>query len=90
MRFLFAGVTLGVQEKGGGIVLEPEDGDKGIIARITFVYDSVNMDVLASHLEGKIPEKKFQECLAAGKEASLRIFAFYRETIRRKFTKELS
>ena len=88
MRFLFAGVTLGVLENGDGILLEPAMTDS-CSAKLTFVLDSVEQSILASHLEGKCAEKKFQECLATAKEASLRIFDFYRDSVRRKFSKDL-
>ena len=87
MRYLFAAVTIGVTGDGG-LVLEPSSS-QSCLAKMTFVFDSVAQDILASQLEGKCSEKKFQECLAAGREASLRVFEFYREMVRKKFSKEL-
>jgi ribonuclease PH len=46
---------------------------------------------LATHVEaGSCSEQKFQECLKSAQKASESIFKFYRETVERKFSKELA
>jgi hypothetical protein len=46
---------------------------------------------LATHVEaGSCSEQKFQECLKSAQKASEFIFKFYRETVERKFSKELA
>ena len=44
----------------------------------------------ASHVEGRCSEAKYQECLGAAACAVDKIFDFYRECVRRKFSKEFS
>jgi exosome complex component RRP46 len=91
MKFLFAAVTC-VLDKDGNVVL---DADKRAESRaacvVTFVFDSAKKDILASHvLGGRCSEKKFQECLGVAISAADKIFDFYRECVKRKFSKEFS
>ncbi len=58
---------------------------------ILFVFESRKFDLLATHVEyGSCSEQKFQECLKSAQKASETIFKFYRETVERKFSKEIA
>ncbi len=95
MRSLFAAVTVAVikSEEGGEtmiLVVDPTlKEQRSAEACVTLAFDSVNGEILASHLEGRCSERQFQECLAAAKEASRTVFDFYRECLTKKFSKEL-
>ena len=39
---------------------------------------------------GKCSEAKFQECMGKARKASANMFDFYREVIKKKFSKEFS
>lgn len=54
-----------------------------------FVFESRNQDVIATHIQsGKCSEANFQECLGLARKSSASIFTFYREIIKKKFSKE--
>lgn len=56
---------------------------------IVFVFESRNQDIIASHIQsGKCSEANFQECLGLARKSSISIFDFYREIIKKKFSKE--
>ncbi|TRY79335.1 hypothetical protein TCAL_06602 [Tigriopus californicus] len=89
MRCLFASVEV-TRTEDGIILLDPSQKQATkAVAKATFVFESVNQDVLASHLEGRWSEKAFQAGLQAALDGSKAIFQFYRETVKRKFSKEL-
>ena len=48
------------------------------------------MDLKASHVEGRCSEAKFQECLGVASNAVDKVFDFYRECVKRKFSKEFA
>ena len=91
MRHLFAGVTVAIMQDAR-VVVDPSSKNRGgkPTATITFVFESTNLDVAVMHMNGKCSEKKFQECLGVAKDSSKAVFNFYRESIRKKFSKELA
>lgn len=96
MSRLFAAVTIAaVQEKENGEFKVVIDPTAKVLRKsfqscvIVFVFESRNQDVLASHIQsGKCSEGKFQECLGAARKASKELFEFYRQVIKKKFSKE--
>ena len=96
MNFLFAAITVGViKDSSDGdwrIVIDPTSkvirkADESCL--IVFVFDSRNRDIIASHIQsGKCSEAKFQESLGMARKASASMFDFYRDVIRKKFSKE--
>ena len=96
MKCLFAAVTSAVLNDGKeNISIVAVDPDSVRLRRaadveacVTFVFESRNKDILATHVTGKCTEEKFQECLSASKTASDKIFHFYREVVERKFSKD--
>ena len=92
MSCLFAAVTIAVLENEQ-IILDPGmkilKKGQAMACVIVFVFESRNQDIIASHIEqGKINEARFQECLGIARKASKAIFEFYREVIKKKFSKE--
>ena len=61
---------------------------KTVEAVVTLVFESRNKDILASHINGKCSEEIFHECLSNAKNASDKIFQFYRDVVQKKFSKE--
>ncbi len=93
MKCLFAAITVAVIDSTE-IVLDP-DAKKLRKAKescvMVFVFDSKNRDILASHVHsGHCSEAKFQESLGCARKASASMFDFYREVIRKKFSKEIN
>ena len=96
MKCLFAGVTCAVltdgKETKSIVAVDPDTVRLrrafDVEACVTFVFESRNKDILATHVTGKCSEEKFQECLSAAKTASDKIFQFYREVVERKFSKD--
>ena len=90
MKHLFAGVCCCV-DSSGSITVDPTKKQiSKSEASITFVFDSRNRDVLATHMEGRCSEENFKKCLALSKEAVDSVFTFYRESVKRKFSKEFA
>jgi exosome complex component RRP46 len=96
MTCLFAAVTVAVikdtEMDQAKIVIDPDAKRlrKAFEACVlVFAFESRNKDVLATHIQsGKCSEAKFQECLGTARKASSAIFDFYREVIKKKFSKE--
>ena len=72
MKCLFAGVTCAVltdgQETKSVVAVDPDTVRLrrafDVEACVTFVFESRNKDILATHVTGKCSEEKFQECLS--------------------------
>ena len=96
MKYVFAGVTCAVLKDDKAnkplIALDPDSvrlrRAAEVEASVTFVFESRNKDILASHVTGKCSEEIFQECLSTSKNASDTIFQFYRGIVEKKFSKE--
>lgn len=89
MRFLFASVTAAIIENKVVLDASKREAAKAD-AVLTFVFESTKKDILSSHVEGRCSEAKFQECLGAATCAVDKVFDFYRECVRRKFSKEFA
>ena len=94
MKYVFAGITCSVikDKEKTVIALDPDfvrlrRADK-IEATVTFVFESRKKDILASHITGKCSEEIYHECLTTSKNASDKVFQFYRDVIEKKFSKE--
>ena len=96
MSCLFAAITVAVIKDSNDdqrkIVLDPslktlrKSTDSCVIV---FVFESRKQEIVATHVQsGKCSEAKFQECLGMARKASLPIFEFYRQVIKKKFSKE--
>jgi ribonuclease PH len=97
MSCLFAAITIAVIKDSTTdlehrIVLDPslktlrKAADSCVMV---FVFESRKQEIVATHVQsGKCSEAKFQECLGMARKACLPIFEFYREVIKKKFSKE--
>ena len=56
---------------------------------MTFAFDNRKHELVLSHCEGRVSHKVFQESLRLCQTASHVIFDFYRNSILKKFSKEL-
>ena len=98
MSRLFSAVSIGLIKDSSNddskIVIDPtakmiRKAEESCL--MTFVFESRNREVIATHMEhGKINEAKFQECLGTARKASSNMFEFYREVVKKKFSKEFS
>ncbi len=88
MRALFAAVAVSVT--GDVVKVDPDKKESlNSDAVITVVFESANLDILATHVEGRCSETKFQECLSAAKQATKAVFKLYKESFTKKFSKDL-
>ena len=97
MSSLFAAITIAVikdseSSEESRIVLDPcsktlrKAAEKCVLV---YVFESRQMNVIATHVQmGKCSEAKFQECLGMARKATSALFDFYREIIKKKFSKE--
>jgi len=95
LKFLVASVTVALM-KDDTIICDPTQKQFGKKkAHMTFVFSSrqSNEDspsLVSTYVEGRVSPEKLQECLVAAHISSQEIFKFYRSSIARKFSKELS
>ena len=98
MKCLFAAVSIAIikdtEQSVDRIVLDPtaktlRKAQESCL--ITLVFESRNREIIATHMEhGKCSEAKYQECMGTARKASAKMFEFYREVIKKKFSKEFS
>eukprot|EP00095_Tigriopus_kingsejongensis_P008501 snap_masked-scaffold18_size714446-processed-gene-6.27 protein:Tk08501 transcript:snap_masked-scaffold18_size714446-processed-gene-6.27-mRNA-1 annotation:"exosome complex component rrp46" len=90
MRCLFAAVQV-ARDPAGRLLVDPcRKQLRTATASATFVFESVQSDVLATHLEGRWPEQAFQEGLQLASAGAQHLFQFYRDTVQRKYSKDLA
>ncbi|TFJ99427.1 macrophage-stimulating protein receptor [Platysternon megacephalum] len=87
MKSLFCGVTCTL-DATGAIGLDPTaKQEKEARAVLTFAISSVERQVLMSTTKGTCSVEELQQCIAAAQRASGTIFQFYRDSVRRKYSK---
>ena len=86
MKYLFAAVDCGVRSNGD-IVVGLDDKQDDIVGDVMYVFDSKNGGVLASESHGTISSQQLQTALAIAKDVSAKLFDFYRNAIKKKFSK---
>ena len=81
----------------GDIVTDPtlKQIKSGSSAQVTFVFSNrqeseEEPSIVSAYTEGRLKPAKLQECLSAAHLASQKIFQFYRSSIARKFSKDIS
>lgn len=86
MKMLLAGVHCVIDESGE-LILDPDQSqcEKGQ-ASLTFVFDSIEKNTIATHTTGRFTIDQYNDALTQCKQASATIFQFYRDAIR-KFNK---
>ena len=97
LKFLIASVTVIVMKDTGEIVTDPtlKQIKSGSSAQVTFVFSNrqeseEEPSIVSAYTEGRLRPAKLQECLSAAHLASQKIFQFYRSSIARKFSKDIS
>ncbi|OCT68051.1 exosome complex component RRP46 isoform X2 [Xenopus laevis] len=87
MRSLFCGVTCAL-DNDGNITLDPNDRQqKESRAVLTFAIESTERKVLMTSSRGLYSAAELQQCIAAAQLASEKLFQFYRDFIRRRYSK---
>jgi len=89
LSFLLAAVTVAVTADGELLVDPTLKQAKKASAEAMFVFSSREEGAVSSVVDGKLGHDQLQQALTAARLASKAIFEFYRETIRRKFSKEI-
>ncbi|XP_061299134.1 exosome complex component RRP46-like [Pezoporus flaviventris] len=84
---LFCGVACALLPDGS-LVLDPSSQqEKEARAVLTFAIDSVEKKVLMASTKGSCSMEEMQQCIAAAQSAADTIFQFYRDSIRRRYSK---
>ncbi|XP_074648923.1 exosome complex component RRP46-like [Tubulanus polymorphus] len=74
-------------DQDGRLHLDPTlDVESNAVASMTFVFDSVDFDVVSVHTDGCFTNEQFQSCLTACKEASKTVFQFFRDSVTKKLS----
>ncbi|XP_067000732.1 exosome complex component RRP46 [Anabrus simplex] len=83
MKFLVAAVSC-MFDKDDNIVLDPSNKELvNSVASLTFVFDNVKKDIVASHTNGSFTHAQYNEGLLKCRKASEQIFIFYRDLVRK-------
>ncbi|XP_075892770.1 exosome complex component RRP46 [Nelusetta ayraudi] len=89
MNCLFCGVTCAI-DKDGEIITDPTAAqEKESRALMTFAIDSTEQRVMMSSTKGSFSVLELQQCIAVSRKASEKIFQFYRDSVRRRYSKML-
>jgi len=95
LKFLIASVTVVIMADGD-IVCDPSQKqvDRSV-ARAMFTFSSKpaangSPIIVSTIVSGKVSPDQLQQCLTAAHTASSQVFKFFRETVARKFSKEIS
>ncbi|NXI11482.1 EXOS5 protein, partial [Irena cyanogastra] len=84
---LFCGVTCALQPDGT-ILLDPTARqEQEARAVLTFAIASSDRKVLMATTKGSCSVEEMQQCLAAAQRAASTIFQFYRDSVRRRYSK---
>ncbi|XP_034024472.1 exosome complex component RRP46 [Thalassophryne amazonica] len=89
MRCLFCGVTCAIHTDGEIIIDPTAPQEKESRALMTFAIDSTHQGVMMSSTKGSFTELELQKCVAISQKASEKIFQFYRDSVRRRYSKML-
>lgn len=83
MKSLLAGVHCAIT-KDNELVLDPDQlVCEHAIANLTFVFESVQRNVVAAHTTGRFTIGQYNDAVIKCRHASDIIFKFYREAIRK-------
>ncbi|KAI3354033.1 hypothetical protein L3Q82_018591, partial [Scortum barcoo] len=89
MSCLFCGVTCAI-DTDGQIITDPTAAqEKESRALMTFAIDSKERRVMMSSTKGSFSVHEMQQCIAVSQKASEKIFQFYRDSVRRRYSKTL-
>lgn len=83
MKFLFAAVHC-IITAAGEIVVDPSIKEMvDVSAQLTFVFDSVDKNIIASLTEGSFGPEKFHESISKCRRGSDHIFSYYRDAVKK-------
>lgn len=89
MSCLFCGVTCAINTEGQ-IIMDPTAAqEKESRALLTFAIDSTEHRVMMSTTKGSFSVHELQQCIAVSQKASDKIFQFYRDSVRQRYSKTL-
>uniref|UniRef100_A0A3B3XSG9 Exosome complex component RRP46 n=2 Tax=Poecilia TaxID=8080 RepID=A0A3B3XSG9_9TELE len=89
MSCLFCGVTCAISADGEIITDPTAAQEKESRALMTFAIDSKERRVMMSSTKGSFSVHELQQCVAVSQKASEKIFQFYRDSVRRRYSKNL-
>ncbi|KAK3090356.1 hypothetical protein FSP39_011141 [Pinctada imbricata] len=90
MKFLVAAVSC-IIDNDGNIVLDPNrKQEKTARSSLTFVFDNKDKKIVTINAKGDYRIEELNRCLALCKEASVAIFDFYRESMKKKLSKSMN
>ncbi|XP_061576442.1 exosome complex component RRP46 [Cololabis saira] len=89
MSCLFCGVTCAIGPDGQIITDPTAAQEKESRALMTFAIDSKARRVMMSSTRGSFSVHELQQCVAVSQSASEKIFQFYRDSVRRRYSKSL-
>ncbi|XP_063061455.1 exosome complex component RRP46 [Engraulis encrasicolus] len=87
MSCLFCGITCVISSEGQIITDPTSQQEKESRAQMTFAIDSIEKRVMMTSTKGAISVQELQEAIALSQRASERIFQFYRDSVRRRYSK---
>ncbi|KAG5837589.1 exosome complex component RRP46 [Anguilla rostrata] len=87
MGCLFCGVTCAIDPEGHIVTDPTAQQEKDSRAVMTFAIDSAQHRVMMSSTKGSFSVNELQQCIAVSQRASEKIFQFYRESVRRRYSK---
>ncbi|CAG5114639.1 unnamed protein product [Candidula unifasciata] len=87
MNFMVAAVSAAVTDKGE-IILDPvsrvEDEARAVL---TFVFDSVDKNIVTVITSGQFSQDEYKKCLYLTKQACDNVFSFYKDSLSKKLLK---
>lgn len=89
MNCLFCGVTCAINSDGQILTDPTAAQEKECRAILTFAIDSTDHKVMMSSTRGSFSVHELQQCIAVSQKASEKIFQFYRESVRRRYSKTI-
>ncbi|XP_066559850.1 exosome complex component RRP46 [Amia ocellicauda] len=89
MRCLFCGVTCAIDSQGHIHTDPTASQERESRAVMTFAIDSAECRVMMSSTKGSFSVSELQQCIAVSQRASEKIFNFYRESVKRRYSKIL-
>lgn len=89
MNCLFCGVTCAINSDGQILTDPTAAQEKEYRAILTFAIDSTDHKVMMSSTRGSFSVHELQQCIAVSQKASEKIFQFYRESVRRRYSKTI-
>ncbi|KTG36312.1 hypothetical protein cypCar_00010530 [Cyprinus carpio] len=87
MSHLFCSVTCAISKEGQIIIDPTARQEKECPALLTFAIDSAECNVLMSSTTGSFSVQELQQCIAISQKASEQIFQFYRDSVKRRYSK---